>query len=229
MCDLKSFEQRLEMNRKAFDRIRQVIGIGSTERDVLREIRAVWDQAAGRPVPFSGDIVSGERSGAIEGEAGDRILRRGDVMIVDTQPGYDGCYADTTRTFFVGEITPEAHRAYSAVRDAMAQMEKVLRPGTPACRIHAVMQETLGRYGYACPHHAGHAVGAEKLLEPRFVPECDDTLTEGMLVTLEPGIYAEGLFGVRIENNYRITKDGCEELFRYPLDEELFVIGDAEK
>ena len=105
----------------------------------------------------------------------------------------------------------------------------LLRPGVPACKIYEKMQGVLAKYGYSCPHHAGHAVGPEKLLEPRLIPQCDTQLEKDMLIALEPGVYVPGCFGIRIENNYRITQTGCEELFQYPLDIEYFILRDGVK
>ena len=221
---LRKFQERVALNRVAFDSVRQNTKIGTTELEMLSIIQDAWLRASCVEFPFSGDIVSGERSANIEGEPTERKLKQGDVFILDLQPGFDHCYADTTRTFFVGEPTEEIRQAYSAVVDALKQMEKLLRPGVPACKLYEKMQEVLAQYGFLCPHHAGHAVGYEKLLEPRLIPDCDIKLEEDMLIALEPGVYIPGYFGIRIENNYRITQTECEEQFQYPLDIECFIL-----
>lgn len=227
MTDLRVFRQRLRLNCIAFDTVRRTAAPGVTEEEIQREIEAAWRNAEPQKFPLSGDIVGGERSGAIEGAATGRTLRAGDTLIVDLQPGFDRCYADTTRTFFIGKPTDEMRTAYAAVLDALEQMRRLLRPGIPACMLYDRMQSVLAAYGEFCPHHAGHAVGEEKLLAPRLVAQCTTPLQEGMLIALEPGIYREGRFGIRVENNYRITKDGSEELFRYPLNIEHFTLGDS--
>lgn len=226
---LRRFQERVALNRAAFDSVRQNIKIGMTELEILSIIQDAWFQASCVAFPFSGDIVSGERSADVEGEPTERKLQQGETLILDLQPGFDHCYADTTRTFFVGEPSEEIRQAYSAVVDALKQMEKLLRPGVPACKIYEKMQEVLAQYGFSCPHHAGHAVGYEKMLEPRLVPQCNTKLEEDMLVALEPGVYIPGRFGIRIENNYCITQTGCDEQFRYPLDIEYFILRDGVK
>ena len=227
MIDLQTFRRRLRLNRIAFDAVRSAAAPGVTEIEIRQGIEAAWRTAEPHDFEFSGDIVSGERSGAIEGAATGRALRSGDTLIVDLQPGFDHCYADTTRTFFIGEPTDEVRTAYAAVLDALEQMHQLLRPGIPACMLYARMQSVLAAYGDSCPHHAGHVVGEEKLLAPRLIAQCVTPLQEGMLIALEPGIYREGRFGIRVENNYRITRDGSEELFRYPLNIEHFTLGDS--
>ena len=229
MDDFRSFQERLSLNCIAFEAVRRNAVWGITEIQVQKIIQDAWFQASCVEFPFSGDVVSGERSGDIDGAATERKLQRGDVLILDLQPGYDDCYADTTRTFFVGEPSAEVRQAYTAVLDALRQMEMLLRPGVPACKIHEKMQEVLAKHGYSCPHHAGHAVGREKLLEPRLIPQRDTQLEEGMLIALEPGVYVPGCFGIRIENNYRITQTGYDALFQYPLDIEYFILRDGAK
>lgn len=221
------FESRLQLNRIAFDTVRRIAAVGVTEETIWREIERAWRAAEPRRFAFSGDIVSGERSGAIEGAATSRALRRGDTLIVDLQPGFDDCYADTARTFFIGRPAEEMRRAYAAVTDALEQMRRMLRPGVPACAVYRRMQRVLASYGLTCPHHAGHAVGEDKILEPRLVAACSTPLREGMRIALEPGVYLPGRFGIRVENNYLITGTGCEELFRYPLEIEHFILGEC--
>lgn len=225
MTDINLFRERLALNSAAFDAVRESICAGQTENDVKALIRNVWDEKAGRCVPYSGDIVSGSRSAGIDGDAAGRTLQRGDALILDLQPGFDCLFCDTTRTFFIGEIPGDAKKAYDAVSYALGETEKALRAGVCACEIYERMQEALREKGFTCPHHAGHAVGEEKLMEPEFLPGRTEKLTAGMIVAIEPGIYTEN-FGIRIENNYLITEDGSENLFDYPLDAEYFIIGD---
>ncbi len=225
MTDIMTFREKLALNSAAFDAVRENVREGWTENEVKALIRKVWDEKAGRCVPWSGDIVSGERSGTIDGDATDRVLRRGDALILDLQPGFDSCFADTTRTFFIGEVSEEAKIAYDAVIYALRETEKTVRTGISACEIYERMQYLLRSRGYTCPHHAGHAVGEKKLMEPEFLPDRKETLEAGMTVALEPGIYTAE-FGIRVENNYLVTGDGAENLFRYPTDIEKFILGD---
>lgn len=205
------------LNAAAFRAVAENVRAGMTEQDVQRLVQTAWNTAAACEVPFSGDLIGGVRSGAIEGEPTAYVLQTGDALIVDIQPGVNGCFADTTRTFFIGEAGAEQRRVYAAVEATLRQLEAALRPGVRACELYHLMQQSLAEFGLSCPHHAGHALGCEKLLPPEFVPDCTDVLQEGMIVALEPGAYCEGAFGVRLENNYRITADGAECLFRYPL------------
>ena len=206
------------MNRAAFDATKAGFRRGMSEQQIKQLILERWDQPA---MEFSGDICA---DGRIEGDATPYIPKEGDALILDLQPGWDGCYADTTRTFFIGAPTQEQKEAYAAVLAALKAMEQVLATHPRACEVYNAMQKELQGFGLCCPHHAGHAVGREKFLQPQLIAENDALLEPGMIITLEPGVYFENRFGIRIENNYLLTEDGMEELFQYPLNIEKFII-----
>lgn len=216
-------EDRLRLNRSVFDAVRKGYRRGMSEADIKKIITDCWAES-GKSIEFSGDVVAGVRSGEIEGDATDYVLKEGDALILDLQPGWDGFWCDTTRVFFVGEPTEKQRFVYEAVAKTLSRLESMLKPGVRACDIHAAMQESFAQFGLSCPHHAGHATGTEKVKHPCFVGECTDCLEEGMYVALEPGVYFEGEFGIRLENNYLITENGFRELFNYTLDINNFII-----
>ncbi len=214
---MKRFMKCIEKNRVAFDTVRACFERGMSEKDIKARITSAWGVPADRQI---GDIAA---DGRIDGEATDYVLQDGDCLIVDLQPDETGCFCDTTRTFFVGEPTDKQKHAYEAVLFALSEMEKCLATHPKACEVHAAMQTALAKYGYACPHHAGHRVGAEKMMQPQLLPEKDTFLTVGDIVALEPGVYADGV-AIRVENNYILTEDGIENLFIYPTEIKKFTI-----
>ncbi|MBQ3099591.1 MAG: aminopeptidase P family protein [Clostridia bacterium] len=216
-------EDRLVLNRSAFDAVRKDYRRAMSEVDIKKIITDCW-ATSGRDIEFSGDVVSGARSGSIEGDATDYIPKDGDALILDLQPGWDHFWCDTTRTFFIGEPSEKQRFAFDAVSKTLSRLQKLLKPGKRACDIYAAMQDSFAEFGLSCPHHAGHATGSEKVKHPCFVEECTDCLEEGMYVALEPGVYFEGEFGIRLENNYLITENGSKELFGYTLDINNFII-----
>lgn len=215
---LEKFEERLAMNRLAFDTVKKTYAPGMSEQAIKEKILAAW----GKPEPeFSGDICADSR---IEGDATGYIPQAGDALILDLQPGWEDCWCDTTRTFLIGPPDEKRKRAYEAVLFALGEMEKVLATHPKACDLYFAMQKALEKYGLTCPHHAGHAVGREKFLRPQLIAENDAPLKAGMIIALEPGVYFEGEFGIRVENNYLLTEDGIKELFQYPKDIDYFIL-----
>lgn len=216
-------QERLLLNRLAFDAVRQGYRPGMNEKDIKKIICDTWAANSSRDIEFSGDVVGGVRSAGIEGDATDYVLQKGDAMILDLQPGWDHFWCDTTRTFFIGDTNERQRFVFEAIVKTISEIEKILCPGTKACEIYAKMQQTLASFGLSCPHHAGHATGSEKVKYPCFIEECTEELCPGMYIALEPGVYLDD-FGIRLENNYLITENGFEKLFDYTLDINNFII-----
>lgn len=220
----------LSWNIAAYDTIKRSLCPGMTEASLFRRIQETWREAAGASPPFAYDLLSGERCGEIGGEAGERVIRLGDCVIADLLVACGGGWCDTTRTFFVGEPSAQLREAYAALQAALRAGEARLGLGVRAGEIYDTVSSVLISSGFGeLAHHAGHAVGQSQLDPPDFVRGCEEKLREGMVVTLEPGIYFSGRSGMRIENNYLITSGGCENLFGYPEEMEFFIIRDFEE
>jgi Xaa-Pro aminopeptidase len=223
--ELINVKKALSLNAEAYEAVRTALREGITEQDLLAHIVDAYTRGAGHAVQYVYDLLSGERCGGISGTATDRVLKKGDCLIADLLPCYEGSWCDTTRTFFLGPPSGELRKTYEAVLEAVRQGEKLLRPGAVAGDIYRQVSDCLVRSGYPkLVHHAGHAVGSRELEEPDFTENAAGVLQPGMVVTLEPGVYREGRNGIRVENNYLITRDGYEPLFEYPEDINYFII-----
>jgi Xaa-Pro aminopeptidase len=193
---------------------RQTIRPGVSELDVFNAIQGALTLACGHAVHLIGDFVSGERAQGIGGFATTRVIQPREVMIVDLFPIVNGYRADFTATLPSSEsVTPEQARLDDALNAAMRAAETVLRSGVVAGDVYRVVRGVLAEAGFAdhFPHHAGHGLGLDHPESPYFVPQSDEVLLEGDVVTVEPGAYGAGFAG-RIENNYLITADGFERL-----------------
>ena len=205
-----------EYQKKLHDTLREILHIGISEKEIagiIASFGAMWQ----------GDIVSGERSADIEGTATDRVITEGDALICDIQ-FYDGeMWSDITRTYFFGEPSESAVKMYNKTEKAIKTAEKILKDGTKCSDIYELLQKEINS-PYSFKHHAGHLIGDKPLIKPQFLPDCDEALKSGMAVTLEPGIYIPGKFGIRIENNYLITDSGFIRFLDYTQDIEEFII-----
>ena len=205
-----------EYQKKLHDCLRERLYIGITERQI-EEIIASFG------IKWQGDIVSGERSAAIEGAATERRTEKGDTLIIDIQ-FFDGeMWSDITRTYFFGKPQKMAEELYNKTKKALGKAENMLKDGTKCSDIYDFLQREIASE-YAFTHHAGHLIGDEPLIKPQFLPDSAGCLKSGMMVTLEPGIYVPDKFGIRIENNYLITDNGFERLFDYTQDINDFII-----
>lgn len=194
-----------------------VIAEGKTELDIYAEVLSGCTKAAGVPLSLDGDFVSGERSIGIGGGPTDRTLREGDLFIFDLYPTYFGYRADTCRTLVVGVPNAKQIEVYDLLRRALEAGEEKLRPGVRAKDVYQRVYESIAHAGYGAhfPHHAGHGIGLKAPEAPFLIPGSDEVLEEGMVVTLEPGIYLPGLGGLRMEDDYLITSDGPRVLSHF--------------
>lgn len=210
----------LEFNKLAYEAVKNNFKRGMSEKDVKKIILSACQNAD----DFSGDICGGINSSLIEGDATDYILKDGDSLILDLQFKSDGVWTDTTRTFFIGEPSEEEKKAYGLCIGAKKSGESMLKSGVRAYEVYGTVRSAFAPLENNFPHHAGHLFGKDKLVQPQFFPERKEALHTGDFVTLEPGIYFEREFGVRIEDNYQITENGFINLFDYPTEIEYFII-----
>ncbi len=200
--------------------VKEKLHAGMTEKELADVITSVCSD-------WQGDLISGERTAEIEGLPTDRVIKYGDVVLLDLQICAENCWSDLTRVYFIGGISGEQENAYNQVINALKAGEANLYSGKKGKDLWDLVRKATGSE-YAFTHHAGHRIGTfpteEIVVEPRFVPECEETLKPGMVVTLEPAVYYPGKFGIRLENNYLITENGYERLCNLPLDKEEYIV-----
>lgn len=205
-----------ELQEKVFSAIKEKYRYGMTELDIAKIIDEICDV-------WQGDIISGPRTADIEGGPTDRVLEKGDALMLDLQILVDGVWSDITRMFFVDYVSEEKKNAFSKVLTALRKGEEYLKEGTVVEDLYSVMRDAINDDA-AFSHHAGHLVSDAPLVQPQFLPGRKETLEQGMIVTLEPGIYFEKNFGIRLENNYRITKDGYVPLYEEEININDFIL-----
>jgi Xaa-Pro dipeptidase len=193
---------------------------GMTELDVYCGVNTACIKAAGHAVIVYGDFAVSPGSARKGGPPTDRVLQPGDMMILDFSVVIAGYRSDFTNTLVVGkEPTTEQQHLYDLCCQAMAAGEKELRAGRACLTVDAAVRDVFARAGMAAffRHHAGHGLGLTHPEAPFFVPGADETLRAGDVVTLEPGLYVDGIGGIRIEHNYLITERGYEHLSNHTI------------
>ncbi len=185
---------------------------GRTETEVSVE---ALSQVERRGVhPYGLLLQSGETASVPHQEAGMRLLAEGDLIIADFVAKRSGYHGDLTRTFALGGPGQEMCRAYAAVRDAQRAAIEAVRPGVTCEAIDAVARSRLDSAGLGrfFSHRLGHGIGLDCHEAPFLVRGNSQILQAGMCMTIEPGVYVPGSFGVRIEDVVVVTDDGCEIL-----------------
>lgn len=223
--NLANIKAALRLNQTAYSAVLRQLRAGDTGLELYDIVAHACIRETGQAVPLTGDFLIGAECAGIAGLPAQAALKAGDTVIADLLTCVGDGFCDTTRTFFAGMPDAEVQKAYAAVLKALRAGEAMLRPGTLAKDIHAAVSAALVAEGQPpLPHHAGHRVGPSWMEQPDFVPECAAPIQAGMVVTLEPGVYSPGAYGIRVENNYLVTANGPVNLFPYPEELEAVLI-----
>ena len=173
---------------------------------------------------FDTIFVSGAKTSLPHGVPGDKRIEAGDFVTMDFGANVDGYCTDMTRTVAVGHVSDEQKKVYDTVLKAQLACCGFAKAGYKGCEVDKVARDIIYGAGYeGCfGHGLGHAVGIEIHENPRYSPTCSDVIQSGMVMTIEPGIYLPGKFGVRIEDTTFVRPDGCEIVGKSP--KELIVL-----
>ena len=222
--EVRLIRNAVELGASLFAVARQTIEPGVSELAVAAAMEYEARSQGAEGMSFPTIIASGERSAMIHGRASEaRIPRRG-FVVCDFGIILAGYCSDRTRTVHVGRASSEAREFYGAVLAAQQAAIAAVRPGVTASEVDAAARNVLRRRKLAryFTHSTGHGLGLEIHEAPRVADGQAQTLEAGMVITIEPGAYVAGQWGVRIEDVGVVTASGCEVLT--PADKQLVVI-----
>ncbi len=219
---------RVRKNADEIDRIRRAVHIasasftealsriqaGTRETTIAEFIECRMKRRGGDRVAFDTIVASGPRAALPHGAASAKRLQRQETVIVDFGVRYQGYHSDETKTLILGPADAEKRRIYGIVRRAQEKALKAIRPGVSFRRIDEAARELISRAGYGkyFGHGTGHGVGLAIHEAPSISPRGRGVAEEGMVFTVEPGIYIPGWGGVRLEDMIRVTGRGYERL-----------------
>jgi Xaa-Pro aminopeptidase len=196
---------------------------GRTEREVARACEARIRELGAEP-SFPPIVAAAENGALPHAEPGDREIGKGELVVFDMGAELYGYCSDGTRTFATGEPGEEAREVYDLTLAAQLAGLAAIRAGASGKEVDAVAREIITEAGHGdhFGHGLGHGVGLEVHEGPRLATTSDDELREGNVVTVEPGIYLPGRFGVRIEDLVVLTADGHRNLSGLPKELQVF-------
>jgi Xaa-Pro aminopeptidase len=203
---------------RAYKEALQMIEPGVSEVNIMAAMLEEATSAAGEFLSGWGQDFQCGRPG---GFARRRNIEQGELFVLDVGVGIRGYRSDLCRTFAVdGNPTNLQQAAHDKIVEVMTLGETLLKPGQ-SCRemFNVIFNELDGWGGHQFFHHAGHGIGLDAHEVPRINPAWDDKFEAGDVVAFEPGLYSDSLAGgIRLENNYLITEEGCRQLSYFPLD-----------
>jgi Xaa-Pro aminopeptidase len=216
--EIAALDEATRLNIEAFEEILPLVRPGTREREIALALEFALKRRGGEEKAFDFIVASGERGALPHGVASDREIRAGELVTIDFGTRINGYHSDETVTMAVGDVSPRLREIYELVLRAHDEAIEAVRPGVSLKEIDAVARDLIsaGGYGDFFGHGLGHGVGLEVHEFPTVSPRSEDMAEEGMIFTVEPGIYLPDVGGVRIEDMVQVTADGCLKLTRIP-------------
>lgn len=221
--EILTMKKAATMASEAVSEIISEMRPGWTELETALALEFKARQKGAQQVSFEPIIASGENAALPHAKPSHRKIRHGDFVVIDFGVRYCGYCSDETCTVAIGELTGDQKNAYRAVLRAHDEAIASLAAGINAADVDRAVRKALGKkFSRYFVHGTGHGVGLDVHEAPRLAPQSRDVLKAGMMVTIEPGLYYPGKWGVRIEDTVLVKKNGCEVITK--MNKELIII-----
>lgn len=219
--EIKKIKEAVELTEFGLHQILKKIRPGMSERDVALELEFWYRKEGAEDVAFELIVAGGPQSALPHHRAGNRILREGEVVLFDIGAKLDGYCADITRVVALGMPGKEVREAYALVLSANQAGIAAVRPGAAGQHVDGQARTIIEKAGLgeSFGHGLGHGVGLEVHEGPRLSSTSEDTLVPGNVVTVEPGVYFPGRFGIRIEDMVVVTENEAQIITTFPKEE----------
>ncbi len=219
--DIARMKRSSKLNDDILQSVMKEVKVGMTEKDVRAIIlKKIVDSEAEAP-SFEPIIGAGPSGSNPHWQASDRVIQANEMLTIDMGVFLEGWASDMTRTFVVeGEVSEEEVKIWNVVKEAMERCIEIVKPGVTAKELHELAVEIIDSYGYKeyFTHALGHGVGIEIHEQISLSTKSTASIEEGMVITIEPGIYIPGKYGVRLEQAVLVTKEGYEILNSTPVE-----------
>jgi Xaa-Pro aminopeptidase len=218
--ELALIRKAIDIGSKSFQHAMEMAKEGVVERDIALEMEFFMKRGGAEVIGFDIIVASGTRSALPHGKASDKQIERGDLVLFDYGTRFQGYHSDETCTVACGPPSAEQKKIYQIVKDAHDKAIEAVRPGITFSEVDAVARDHIRNCGYGdyFGHGLGHGVGLAVHEDPAVNADNKGLVEEGMIFTIEPGIYIPERGGVRIEDMVRVTSNGAEILTKLPKE-----------
>lgn len=218
--EIQILEEAAQLADSAVEIGLKSLHLGCTELDVVAQIEYELKKKGVESMSFSTMVLFGEKSGQPHGVPGMRQLKEGDFVLFDLGVIVKGYCSDITRTFAYRSVSDKQIHIYETVLQAQSATLEMCKPGIPVRQLDETARQIITKSGYGdyFPHRTGHGLGIEVHEYPSIHDKNEEILREGMVFTIEPGVYLPDLGGVRIEDDIVITSQGARTLTRFPKE-----------
>ena len=210
--EIKLIRKAAEIVDKTYDYILTVVKVGMSEREIKALLESKMLELGADGPSFDTIVASGYRGALPHGVASDKLIEKGDMITLDFGAYYRGYCSDITRTFAIREPDPKMKEIYNIVLSSQIKAIDEIRPGMTVQEADALSRDYIDAHGYGQEfgHSLGHGIGLDIHEGPLLSKNSTGELQVNNCVTIEPGIYVDGLGGVRIEDDILITENGCD-------------------
>jgi Xaa-Pro aminopeptidase len=212
--ELAIIRRAISISDEAFNIVSRRIAAGMTEKQVAWDIEKTMRDLGADDRAFGTIVAAGPNGAMAHAVPGDRPIKEGEPIVIDMGARLKGYHSDMTRTLCLGEPPEKFREIYNLVLEAHLAAERQLRAGISGAQGDAYAREVIeaGGYGEQFTHSTGHGIGLEVHEGPSLRKLSEDTVPEGAVTSVEPGIYIEGWGGVRIEDLVLYRHDDVEVL-----------------
>jgi Xaa-Pro aminopeptidase len=220
--EIDKLKKAAELGSKGFDYICTLLKEGVTEKEIAVELELFWLKQGGEKLAFAPHIAFGEGTSQPHYPISDRPLKKGELVLIDIGVVLDHYHSDMTRVLFYGHPPLQLQEIYQIVYASHREAVNLCRPGVKIAQVDRAARGLIEERGFKenFPHGLGHGVGLEIHESPTLRSigiDAERPLKEGMVVTIEPGIYLSGIGGIRLEDTFVLTEKGCENITNRPL------------
>ena len=211
-AELEAVRRAAALTSEAYARFVEERFVGRTERELAWRLDELFHELGAEAPAFQTIVASGPNSARPHARPSDRKVGAGETIVVDAGVRLDGYCSDCTRTFSTGSLPEQLQEAYAVCLEAQLAGLDAVRVGATGVAVDGAARRVIDEAGFgeAFGHGLGHGVGLDVHEAPRLAKESGDTLAAANVVTVEPGIYLEGLGGIRIEDLVIVGEDGPE-------------------
>jgi Xaa-Pro aminopeptidase len=211
-AELEAVRNAAALTSEAYARFAEERFVGRTERDLAWRLEELFHELGAEAPAFESIVAAGPNGARPHSRPSDREIGAGETVVIDAGAKLDGYCADCTRTFATGPLPERLSEAYAVCLEAQLAGLQAVRAGATGVEADGAARSVIddAGFGEAFGHGLGHGVGLDVHEAPRLSRESSDTLVADQVVTVEPGIYLEGLGGIRIEDLVIVGQSGAE-------------------
>lgn len=219
-CELKATRKASNIADRAFADLLSYIKPGVTEKELAARLESNMLLLGSEEKSFTTIVASGRRSAMPHGTASPKVIEAGNFVTFDFGAVWEGYHSDITRTVVVGKASQAQKDFYNLILEGQKLGVSLVKAGVSRREVDFAVRNYFARYHVSqyFTHSLGHGTGLEIHEQPVLSPKSTGVLEENMIVTVEPGLYIEGKFGVRIEDSVAVTANGCEILTKTPKE-----------